>query len=88
MERREIEAVAQVLSDWNPLGAAANGIPDLDGYRTEAIDIISVLRVSAGSHPTEKIVREVLNQAFGLSLTLGECTVPAQKIRAALSQAC
>jgi hypothetical protein len=87
MKLHEIEAVAKVLSDWNPLGEAATSISDLNGYRTEAVDIISVFRISAGSQPAEKIVRQVLNQAFGLSLTLSECRTPAQKIRAALPKA-
>ena len=32
MEQREIEEVARVLLDWNPLGDAAQNVSDLDGY--------------------------------------------------------
>ena len=84
MEQREIEEVAKVLSDWNPLGAGAKRVADLDGYKTEAIDIISVLRATAGSQPADRIVMQVLNQAFGLSLTPSECSTPAARISAVL----
>ena len=40
MDETQIIKVAEVLSEWNPLGNEARNIPDLDGYRTEAIDII------------------------------------------------
>ena len=41
MDETQITKVAQVLSEWNPLGSEARNVPDLDGYRTEAIDIIA-----------------------------------------------
>lgn len=42
---QKIEAVARVLLEWNPLGDDAQRVHDLDGYRTEAIDILRVARV-------------------------------------------
>jgi hypothetical protein len=84
MQQHEIEEVAKVLSDWNPLGVAAERVADLDGYKTEAIDIISVLRVTGGTQPAERVVMQVLNQAFGLSLTPSECSTPATRISAVL----
>ena len=85
MKQRDIERVAQVLSEWNPLGSAASTIADLDGYKTEAIDIISALRVTSGSRTDEAVVRDVLNQAFGLSLALSDCAAPAIRIWAVLA---
>ena len=84
MQQHEIEEVAKVLSDWNPLGVAAERVADLNGYKTEAIDIISVLLVTGGSQPAERVVMQVLNQAFGLSLTPSECSTPAKSISAVL----
>ena len=80
METKTIDAVAKVLSDWNPLGAADSQYPDLDGYRTEAIDIISALYVLSHRRNTQKVVLDVLNEAFGLSLTAQDCAAPAAKI--------
>lgn len=87
MEQREIEKVAQVLAEWNPLGTAADDVSDLDGYRTEAIDIISVLRMNPRAQAPATIVMQVLNQAFDLSLMPSECSAAAQKISAILAVA-
>lgn len=84
MDNREVEAVAKFLYAWNPLGKSAETVTDLDGYRTEAIDIISVLRIDRGSQSAEQVVMEVLNQAFDLSLTPADCAAPAKSIVAAI----
>ena len=84
MDNREIEAVAKILSAWNPLGESAETVTDLDGYRTEAIDIISVLRIDRGSQSAERVVMEALNQAFDLSLTPTDCAAPAKSIVAVI----
>ena len=80
MQDYEIEEVAIILNEWNPLGDDASKIKDLDGYRTEAIDIIFQLSISKNRTKPENIVMEVLNQAFDLSLTKSECVGPTQKI--------
>ena len=80
MQDYEIEEVAKVLNEWNPLGDGASKIKDLDGYRTEAIDIIFQLTITKNKADAEKIVMEVLNQAFDLSVTKTECVGPTQKI--------
>jgi len=43
MHEEQITEVAKVLEEWNPLGDAANTVDGLDGYRYEAIDIISTI---------------------------------------------
>jgi hypothetical protein len=80
MEDYEIDKVAKILTEWNPLGYAAKKIKDLNGYRTEAIDIIFSLEIYKNRTSAENIVREVLNQAFDLYLTENECIAPTQKI--------
>ena len=49
MKDETIETVAKILEKWNPLGENANSIKDLDGYRVEAIDIISTLDLLYGN---------------------------------------
>ena len=60
MEESDIKAAAQSLSRWNPLGDNASQISDLDGYRTEAIDIISSLTFFKGKSTTPEIINQVL----------------------------
>lgn len=82
MEKEQIAKVAAILADWNPLGSKAPGVPDLDGYRTEAIDIIMALQLRGGSAAADKTVSDVLNQAFGLTLKPNDCVAQATKIQA------
>ena len=84
MENEEIEAVASILTEWNPLGGRAGEVTDLDNYRTEAIDIIFQLHMTPNA-AVERIVMETLNDAFKLSLTPAECKSAAVKIVTALS---
>ena len=80
MEDYEIEEVAKILTKWNPLGDDAKRIKDLDGYRTEAIDIIFNLKINKSKASAVKSVMGVLNQAFDLYLTKTECVGPTQEI--------
>jgi len=41
MEDYEISKAAKVLSEWSPIGDNSEGVNDLDGYKTEAVDILS-----------------------------------------------
>jgi hypothetical protein len=78
------EEIAEILSRWNPLGEKANSISDLDGYRTEAEDILFAARSILNAGSILAIVQDVLNQAFDLSLTKSECAGPAREIAAIL----
>ena len=81
MEDYEISEAAKVLSEWNPLGDDAERVKDLDGYKTEAIDILFELEMSGLSKArVKKVVMQVLNQAFDLELTENECSDAANKI--------
>jgi len=80
MQDYEIDEVAKILTEWNPLGDDAKNIKDLNGYRTEAIDIIFNLEINKNRANAENIVMDVLSQAFNLFLTKNECTGPTQKI--------
>jgi hypothetical protein len=79
VDEKEIQAVADILTEWNPLGNNAEFVTDLNGYRTEAIDIIVALTTERKKKP-ELLVRDVINEAFELSLSGKECRRAAEKI--------
>lgn len=87
MKEETITSVAAVLAKWNPLGERAGAVADLDGYRTEAIDMISTLRLRGRSVAPEEIVSDVLNQAFELTLKPNDCLPHATKIQAIVKNA-
>ena len=87
MEDYEISAVAKVLSEWNPLGDNAERVNDLDGYKTETIDILFELEMSGlSSARVKKVVMQVLNEAFYIELTENECSDAANKIIGIMSK--
>ncbi len=86
MNETQITKVAEILSKWNPLGTKAQNIPDLDGYRTEAIDIIATFHLPFGGATERAKVMTVLNQAFDLSLSEKDCAEPARQIALILKQ--
>ena len=65
--------VMQLLVTWNPLGSRANDIKDLNDYRTEAIDILFNVSLRDPNFSSAHIVRDILNGAFDLTLSLEEC---------------
>lgn len=80
MEEEQIRKVMKILSDWNPLGNRAVAVPDLDGYRAEAIDVLFSIHLRTTTFNVLNIVRTVLNQAFDLALDKDECIEPAKQI--------
>jgi len=70
-----------VLSEWNPLGAKASAVKDLNNYRTEAVDILFNLGLSGSGANPARVVQEVINQAFELSLSLDDCVSISRKIQ-------
>jgi hypothetical protein len=80
MENYEVSEVAKILSEWNPLGDGAVYVQDLDGYKTESIDVLFHFKRSNGKAGVEKIVMKVLNEAFDIELTRNECSEVATRI--------
>jgi hypothetical protein len=80
MNDDDIAAVAAILARWNPLGEGASQVPDLDGYRIEAIDVLSELEIRGRKASLERLIMEVLNQAFELGLEQQDCVEPAREI--------
>ena len=86
MNEEQVNAVARVLAKWNPLGTAAQEVPDIDGYRIEAGDILFGLKIRGRSVKAEQFVADVLNQAFDLSLDPKSCVPYAKEIVAILQK--
>lgn len=80
MEKDKTKQIQEILTQWNPLGKRAKMIPDLNNYETEAEDIIFniEMEVEMLSRPnlkkiTQKVVRQVINEAFNMHLTAIDC---------------
>ncbi len=86
VNEEQVDAVARVLAKWNPLGAAGQGVPDLDGYRIEATDIIVGLKIRSQSVRAEAFIARILNEAFDLSLDAKSCVPYAKEIVAILQK--
>ena len=78
MKGELISSVSAILNEWNPLGEEAAKINDLDGYKYEAIDILSTIQITNSS--VEKSVSLVISQAFGISLDATEVKYYSSKI--------
>jgi hypothetical protein len=81
MDEKQIEEVKQILTAWNPLGARANQVSDLANYETEAIDILFYLDKKSSVNYVNKIMTEVLYEAFNINLPLEETKKYAAMIR-------
>jgi hypothetical protein len=68
------------------LALQAQDVPDLDGYRIEAADIIFGLKIRGRSVKAEQFIADVLNQAFDLSLDAKSCVPYAKEIVAILQK--
>jgi hypothetical protein len=82
-----IQKVMGLLAAWNPLGDRADSVKDLDNYRSEAIDILFTLDLKGFKSTPTRIIRDVLNQAFDLSLSLEECMEAGRQILEIVSEA-
>ena len=87
MDKKNILKIKEILTQWNPLGEQSSKISDLDDYETEAVDIIfhinTNIHYKKTDHPEKRIqiiVKEVLNEAFGLSLTDKDCEKASESI--------
>ena len=84
MHEEQITEVAKVLEEWNPLGDAANTVDGLDGYRYEAIDIISTIELLAGPNKVRKAISQVLTEAFNIELDQAELAEAAKRVEGLL----
>jgi hypothetical protein len=78
MKEELISSIAEVLQEWNPLGDAASSYNDLEGYRYEAMDILSAGSITKAS--IQKTVSTLLSQAFDLVLDEAQVKFYSKKI--------
>lgn len=78
MKDELISSVAIILEEWNPLGDKAASVKDLEGYKYEAMDILSAICIIKIS--TKESVAQVLEQAFSISLEEHELNRYSAKI--------
>jgi len=67
-KEQQIIEIAKIIENWNPLGEAANSIDQLEGYRYEAMDIISAIDITYGKEKIKEAIEIVLTQAFNIEL--------------------
>ena len=68
MNKKHIERLKGILSEWNPLGDEASGISDLENYETEATDILFHINIKYSVKQISKMIKTVLGQAFGINV--------------------
>ena len=76
--------VAKILEQWNPLGEAANTVEQLEGYRYEAMDIISSIKIMPGTPNIKETTKTVLTQAFHIELDEVKLDDASKKIETVL----
>ena len=86
MDDEQIEKIKLILTDWNPLGDQASKVDDLNNYETEAIDILFHIDKKSSINRINKIMTEVISQAFGVYHDLEDTIKYAEKIRKILSE--
>ena len=86
MEDEQIEKVKIVLTNWNPLGDQILKIEDLDNYQIEAEDILFQIDKKSSTNRINKIMTDVISQAFGVYHNLDDSRKYAEKIREILNE--
>jgi hypothetical protein len=78
---KQIDKVMHILTQWNPLGDKASAVHDLDNYKTEAIDILFHIGLGGSRNSPARVIRDVLNEAFDLEMSLDDCLDAAGEIK-------
>jgi hypothetical protein len=86
MNEEQIEKVKQILTEWNPLGDFAAKVPDLDNYDTEGNDLAFYIDKKSSVSKINKLLIEILEQAFDYPVDLEESISYAEKIKNILSE--
>ena len=70
MSEEIVSSITKILDRWNPVGGDVATSVGPDGYKYEAMDILSTIRITKS--PVEDAVKQVLTQAFKLPLNESE----------------
>jgi hypothetical protein len=83
MKDELISSISNILNEWNPLGEKSSTVTDLEGYKYEAMDILSSIEIMKIT--VEKAVSQVLSQAFGITIDEAELKHYSSKIEQLLN---
>jgi len=86
MDEVIVNRIAKVIEEWNPLGEKANSIEGLEGYRYEAMDIISGSKILSKSQSVKESIYNVLTQAFHIELDDAQLSKAAKKIGSIIAE--
>jgi len=78
-EDEKLVEIGKILADWNPLGDGAADANDLNGFKSEAEDILWVMDLYGYSVMTA--VSQVLREAFMIDLDKRELERHSKKIQ-------
>jgi hypothetical protein len=81
MNEEHISELKKLLTEWNPLGKYADRIPDLNDYETEACDILFFLNSKSSVQKIDKMITEVVSQAFNIDIDPQKSLECAQKVK-------
>lgn len=84
MNEELIQSIARLLQEWNPLDGRASKVKDLEGYRYEAIDILSSISIT--KYSVRDAVANVLSEAFSLELDESKLSHYSEKIENLLDE--
>ena len=84
MSNEQIIKVAKIIEEWNPLGEKANGVEGLEGYRYEAMDIISSYKILSKKQNIKELIENVLTQAFKIELDEAKLYEATKQIKSIL----
>lgn len=80
MNKEHIKKIQDLLTGWNPLGDQAAQISDLNGYETEATDILFHAKKQYSIERISNLIITVLEQAFDLNISESDAKTYAEKV--------
>ncbi len=86
MNKKHIERLKDILSEWNPLGELASRISDLENYETEATDILFHINKKYSVEQISKMIRTVLGQAFSINVDEEKSLAVANEIHSMINK--
>ena len=86
MNKKHIERLKGILSEWNPLGDQSSQISDLENYETEATDILFHFNKNYSVKQISKITRTVMGQDFGINVENEKSIAVAYEIHSMLNE--
>jgi len=85
MNEKHIKKLKVILNEWNPLGDMASQISDLDDYETEATDILFHTNKKNTVEQISKIIKAVLEQAFGINVDNEKSVAVANEVHSMIN---